>query len=218
MPPEATQSKKFYPSYCTSTHPSQHFSFHISSFFNFPISFASTPVFFAVTPPHGFFPHSPLFFTSQISSRTDNVLVLCLELWCPPLICLLPLLLEVVLLALPCLVFMIPLHAPPRVSHFHFLHFFASKQNEVKQKPFRFVFSSFCKPKFFYSFFSLQLFCFISLFVINFFHFVLFCFIFLLQIFSFSFGIKFTLVLTVIMNKTFVVVSKEIQIHIVGHS
>ena len=34
-----------------------------------------------------------------------------------------------------------------RVSHFCFLFFFASKRNEAKQKPFRFLFASFCETK-----------------------------------------------------------------------
>ena len=34
-----------------------------------------------------------------------------------------------------------------RVSHFRLYFFFASKRNEAKQKPFRFLFASFCETK-----------------------------------------------------------------------
>ena len=44
---------------------------------------------------------------------------------------------------------------PIRVSHFRFLYFFASKRNEAKQKPFRFLFASFRETnKIIFRFFS----------------------------------------------------------------
>ena len=56
-----------------------------------------------------------------------------------------------------------------RLSHFRLYIFFASKRNEAKQKPFRFLFASFCETKtIIFRFVSLQFFRFVSLHFFNF--------------------------------------------------
>ena len=62
------------------------------------------------------------------------------------------------------------------MSHFRIYFFFASKRNEAKQKPFRFLFASFCETKtIIFRFVSLQFFRFVSL------HFFNFCYNYYLQ-------------------------------------
>ena len=91
------------------------------------------------------------------------------------------------------------------VSHFRSFYFFASKRNKAKQKPFCFLFASFCETKkYIFRFVSLQFLT--SIFS---FRFASFPLNFSNQIFSFSFGIKFTLVTQCRLNKDFLFIFKK---------